>query len=128
VIGLRAVDSLNNVELNRFTFLETLISISLNRTVMDEDILAAFMPEEAIALCVVEPFHCAVKLCHKDLHLQLNRIEAARQPPSVNGEALVSGAVSLRCRRVIGHIRGVIRVTAYGLFSGRGDIFSARCF
>ena len=54
-----------DVELDGIAFLQALVSIQLDGAVVDKDIGAAVVTsQKAIALCVVEPLHCALVLCH----------------------------------------------------------------
>jgi hypothetical protein len=54
---LRTFLSLNNFELDVIAFLEALITLRLDGTVMDEHIGPIIPANKAEALCVIEPFH-----------------------------------------------------------------------
>jgi len=63
LIGLRSLGSLDDIELNLIPLFETLVTFALDGAVMNEDIGPALTTEEAVALCVVEPFNSALVLC-----------------------------------------------------------------
>jgi hypothetical protein len=63
--SLRTSDSLNDVEDDFVALFETFVTIVLNRTEMDEDVIAAVLAEEAVAFDVVKPFHRAFVLTHR---------------------------------------------------------------
>jgi len=63
LIGLGALGPLDDVEFDLVAFFEALIALTLNGTVMNEDVGPTLPPEEAVALCVVEPLDCALVLC-----------------------------------------------------------------
>jgi hypothetical protein len=54
---LRAFLSLDNFELDIIAFLEALIALRLDGTVVDEHIGPIIPANKAEALCVIEPFH-----------------------------------------------------------------------
>ena len=64
LISLRAFGSLNDVELDLVAFLEALIALALDRTVMDEDIGPTVAAQETVAFSVVEPLNRTFVLCH----------------------------------------------------------------
>ena len=63
LVCLRALASLDDVELDLIALFETLISIYLNRAVMHEDVWSAFTTEKAVAFRVVKPLHNTPILC-----------------------------------------------------------------
>jgi hypothetical protein len=63
LIGLGSLGSLDDVELNFISLLEALVSLALDRAVVNEDIGATLAPEEAVALRIVEPLNGALILC-----------------------------------------------------------------
>ena len=72
VRGLRALLALNYLELDAVAFLEGLEHTSLDSAVVDEDVRAALMRDETVALRVVEPLHGPSDACHV-AYLLLNR-------------------------------------------------------
>lgn len=64
LIGLRALASLDDVELYFIAFFEALIALALNGTVMDEDIGPTVAAQETVAFSVVEPLNRTFILCH----------------------------------------------------------------
>jgi hypothetical protein len=63
LVGLGALGALDDVEFNFITLFEALIALSLDGTVVNEDVSPALAAEEAVALCVVKPLNCALVLC-----------------------------------------------------------------
>ena len=63
LVGLGALGSLDDVELDLIAFLEALVALALDRTVVNEDVGATLAAEKAVALCVVEPLYGALILC-----------------------------------------------------------------
>jgi hypothetical protein len=63
LVRLRTFGALDDVELYFITLFEALISLTLNGTVVNEDIGSAFAAEESVTFCVVEPLYCALILC-----------------------------------------------------------------
>ena len=63
LIGLGAFGPLDDVEFDLVAFFEALIALTLDGTVMNEDVGPTLPPEEAVALCVVEPLDGAFVLC-----------------------------------------------------------------
>ena len=63
LIGLGTLSSLDDVELNLVALFETLIALSLNETVVYEDVCPALAAEEAVTFCIVEPLYGALILC-----------------------------------------------------------------
>jgi len=64
LIGLWTLGALNDVELYFVTFLEALVSLALNRAVMNENVGSTIATQEAVAFSVVKPLYCALVLCH----------------------------------------------------------------
>src|SRR5215469_17123865 len=63
LIGLGPLCALNDVEFDLIAFLEALVAFALYGTVMNKDIGAIVPTEEAVSLCIVEPFDGAFVLC-----------------------------------------------------------------
>jgi hypothetical protein len=63
LVGLGALCSLDNIELNLITLFEALIALALNGTVMNEDVSPTVPAQEAVAFCVIEPLYGALVLC-----------------------------------------------------------------
>ena len=59
VAGLGALGALLNREFDLLAFIQVFETISLDGREMDEDILAAFASDEAVAFGAIEPFDCA---------------------------------------------------------------------
>ena len=59
VAGLRALGTINDLELYCLTFLERPESVALNGGVVDEDITASIALDEPVAFGVVEPLDLA---------------------------------------------------------------------
>jgi hypothetical protein len=64
--GLRPFVALNNVKEDFVATFESFVTVFLNRSEMDEDIFAAFVPEKAVAFDVVEPLHYSLVFAHRD--------------------------------------------------------------
>ena len=64
-IRLRALLTLNNVELDLVAFFERFVSIQLDRRVVDEYIRPVFAPDESVALGVIEPLDLSFVLSHR---------------------------------------------------------------
>lgn len=64
LIGLGAFGTFDDVELYFVPFFEALVALTLNGTVVNEDIGPTFPAEESIAFCVVEPLYGAFILTH----------------------------------------------------------------
>src|SRR5579859_2590630 len=60
VLGLPALWSLHQVELNGLTLLQAPEARSLNRRVVNENVFTILTADEPISLGVVEPFHCSL--------------------------------------------------------------------
>src|SRR6266540_4847417 len=60
VAGLKTLGTLFNSELDLLAFLQILEAFALNRREVNEDIIATFASEEAIALRSIEPLNCTV--------------------------------------------------------------------
>ena len=68
LIGLRALGSLDDIELDRIAFFEALVPVKLDGAVVDEDVCGAiFTAQEAVALGVVEPLNRSLILSHVSL-------------------------------------------------------------
>lgn len=65
LVGLWPFLALDNVEFDFVTLLQALITIKLNRAVMNEYIRPIIAADKSIALCVVEPLHFAFVSCHE---------------------------------------------------------------
>src|SRR6185295_8564328 len=59
---LKTLRAAGHLELDLVTFGQGLETLSLDGAVVDEDVLSAFLRDEPITLCVVEPLH--LSLCH----------------------------------------------------------------
>ena len=68
-IGLRALLSLDDVEFDLVTLLEALVSIELNRAVVNKHIRAVIPTNKPITLRVVEPLDFAFVLSHEPVDL-----------------------------------------------------------
>lgn len=60
VFRLPAFRSLYNIELDRLTLFEGAESVTLNRRVMNEHVVAIGTADESEALGIVKPFHCSL--------------------------------------------------------------------
>jgi hypothetical protein len=63
LVSLRALGSLDDVELHLIALFETLVALALDGAVVNEDVGSSVAAEEAIALCVIEPLYGAFILC-----------------------------------------------------------------
>src|ERR1700734_1930605 len=63
LIGLRALCSLNDVELDFISFFKALVTLTLDGAVVDKHIRSPFAAQESITLRVVEPLYGAFILC-----------------------------------------------------------------
>jgi hypothetical protein len=63
LIGLRALRTLDDIELHLIPLFKAFVSFALNRTVMNEYVCPAVSAEEAVALRIVEPLYGAFILC-----------------------------------------------------------------
>ena len=63
-IGLRTFLSLNDVEFHLVPFFQALVSIELDRAVMNKHVGSIVPADKAITLRVVEPLHFAFVLSH----------------------------------------------------------------
>ncbi len=62
VLGLRALRTLGDVELDSLVLVERTVAVGRDRGEVDEDVSAAtVLGDEAKALLTVEPFHCALR-------------------------------------------------------------------
>ena len=57
--GLLALPTGGDFERNVLTLIQGLETVTLDLTVMDEDVITAFQGYESISLAVVEPFDCS---------------------------------------------------------------------
>ena len=72
LVGLRALGSLDDVELDLIALFEALVPLALNGAVVNEDVRPAVAAEEAVSLCVVKPFYGAFILCQWSNSLTLS--------------------------------------------------------
>jgi hypothetical protein len=63
-IGLGALLSLNDVEFHLVPFFQALVSIELDRAVMDKHVGSIVAADKAVTLRVIEPLHFAFVLSH----------------------------------------------------------------
>jgi len=63
IYGLGTFFSLRDLEFYGLALIEGFESVSLDSSIVDEDISTAFFFNEAIPLCVVEPLH--LSCCHQ---------------------------------------------------------------
>jgi hypothetical protein len=75
---LRTLLSLNNFELDVIAFLEALITLRLDGTVMDEHIGPIIPANKAEALCVIEPFHFTFDSRHVPYSLRSPKTTSVR--------------------------------------------------
>jgi hypothetical protein len=68
-ISLGAFLALNNVEFHIVPFLEALVTIQLDRAVMNEHVWPIVTTNEAVSLRVIEPLHFAFVLSHLPVDL-----------------------------------------------------------
>ena len=66
-VRLRTLLALDNVELDVIALFQRLVSVQLDRGVMDEYIRPIFAADESIALCVIEPLDLPFVLSHNSL-------------------------------------------------------------
>ena len=55
----------DDIELDLIAFFERLVSVQLNRRVMDEYVRSVFTPDESVALGVVKPLDLTFVLSHR---------------------------------------------------------------
>jgi hypothetical protein len=72
LVSLRALGSLDDVELDLIALFEALVPLALNGAVVNEDVRPAVTAEEAVSLCVVKPFYGAFILCQWSNSLALS--------------------------------------------------------
>jgi hypothetical protein len=65
LIRLRPLLALNDVEFHVIALLQALVSIHLNRAVVDEHIRPVVPADKTVAFRIVEPLHLAFVLSHK---------------------------------------------------------------
>jgi len=63
-IGLRTLLALNDVEFHLVPFFQALVSIELDRAVMNKHVGSIIPADKAITLRVIEPLHFAFVLSH----------------------------------------------------------------
>ncbi len=63
LIGLGAFASLYYVEFHLVALFQAFVAFTLDGAVVNEDVCPAVPAEEAVTLCVVKPFDCALVLC-----------------------------------------------------------------
>ncbi len=68
-IGLRAFLSLNDVEFHLVPFFQALVSVELDRAVMNKHVGPIVPANKAVTLRVIEPLHFAFVLCHEPFDL-----------------------------------------------------------
>jgi len=66
-IRLRALLALDDIELDLIAFFERLVSVQLNRRVVNEYIWSVFASDESVALSIVKPLHLTFVLSHRFL-------------------------------------------------------------
>ena len=98
---------MNDVELNLVAFFQALVSIKLDRAVMNKHVGAIVPAYKAVALCVVEPFHFAFILSHSPAFLRADR--AKEHKLLYFTDASRAGLVFHECRVIF---RGRLRGTA----------------
>src|SRR5215470_13041953 len=76
VLRLQALRPLHDLELHPVAFRERPESLHLDGSVVDEDVLAAFLRDEAEPLAVVEPLHRALR--HEKPSLVNGRVPPCR--------------------------------------------------
>ena len=67
LIRLRTLLALHDVEFDFITFLEALVPLDLDGTVMNEDVRSVVASDKTIALGVVKPLHLTLMLSHVPL-------------------------------------------------------------
>jgi hypothetical protein len=80
LVSLGTLSPLDDVEFDLIAFFEALVALTLNGTVMNEDVGPTIPPEEAVTLCVVKPLYGALVLCQ--LRCSLSFVRVARMPRS----------------------------------------------
>ena len=64
VCSLQPLLALDDLELNSLTLFKRSVALGQNRTLMYEDVRAAFTLDEAVALFRVKPFHRSLLFAH----------------------------------------------------------------
>ena len=65
VLGLRTFLALGNFHRHRLAFVQRFTAFAVNRTVMNEHVLAVFLLNESITFVIAEPFDgSGYSLCH----------------------------------------------------------------
>jgi hypothetical protein len=64
-IRLRALLALHNIELDFVAFFKCLVSVQLNRRIVNEYIRSVIASDESVALGVVEPLNLSFVLSHR---------------------------------------------------------------
>src|SRR5713101_2541134 len=95
VAGLRALGTVNDLELDCLAFLERAEAVALNGRVVHEDVTASVALDEPVPLCVVEPLDLACD-AHLSSLLAVTGFPAAsvNQPRSRPGGRLFSRTVT----------------------------------
>ena len=63
LVSLRTLGPLNDVELDLIALFQALVALTLNGTVMNEDVCSTLAAKKAVALSIIEPFYGALILC-----------------------------------------------------------------
>src|SRR5271165_2836816 len=81
---LQTLGALGDLELNRLTFVQRLVSIRHDCREMDKDVFAGLALNEAKTLASIEPLYCSLffHLCFLFFYKKL--FGASRLPPAVN--------------------------------------------
>jgi hypothetical protein len=61
ISSLRTLRSLDDLKLDRISFLQRAVAVASDRGIMYENIGAIVAPDEAVTFCVIEPFYCSVQ-------------------------------------------------------------------
>src|ERR1700722_543898 len=64
ICSLGALGAFGNLKLDRVTFLQALVTLGGNRAVVHKNIWTIGPADEAIALGIIEPLHCAFQSFH----------------------------------------------------------------
>jgi hypothetical protein len=64
VLGLKTLRSLLHFKFNRLAFIQTLVTVSLDRREVHEHIFTGLALDETIAFCRVEPLDCTLLSAH----------------------------------------------------------------
>ncbi len=96
LVGLRTLLTLGDLELDPLAFFERLVSVHLDRAVVDEYVTTAIDGDEAIALFAAEPLDRA--LCHNYPRLLDPRLTRSVSRNPLRGERI--GVDNTRRRRL----------------------------